>query len=77
MHARFRTNTGTEDGDIVAGILYLQEFSRWQIRTFTAEGLNEVIISVSWAEGELESCRWQIICTGSRQHGCLSTFIYA
>jgi hypothetical protein len=45
VHARFRTN-------IVAGILYLEEFSRWQIRTFTAEGLNKVIIAVSFVEGE-------------------------
>jgi hypothetical protein len=76
MHARFRTNTGTEDDDIVAGILYLEEFSRWQIRTFTAEGLNEVIISVSWAEGECDFCKLQIICIWCRQSACLSICSY-
>jgi hypothetical protein len=45
-------NDTDKHNNIVAAILYLETFGHWQIRTFTAEGLEKVITAVSFVEGE-------------------------
>lgn len=38
----------------VAGIKYLSSFERYQIRATSPETLNDIIIAISWLEGEAQ-----------------------